>query len=313
MSSMNELVKLRQTANPGAFCVGLDPDPEKTPAMIKGPSNGIRAAVHMMGIATATQKYAAAFKPQRAHWEAHDDGVAGLRMLIAFIHTAFPNIPVFLDCKRGDIDRTQLMYGRAHLVQDEADGMNFSPYMGSDCLKQLAAADPTGNAGLIVLGRTSNSPAWQIQDAMLANGQRVWEYTLECAFGWAKDAGVLKNFGVVMGAAHEASKLAEWAGTIAEQDPGDDPIFSKHLVRAREIVGDDVLFLVPGIGKQGGFTEATLRAAWRGPGTVIINQSSGMSQASLGDDWLDAAEAAAMKQCDENAAVIAAILNEQSN
>jgi orotidine-5'-phosphate decarboxylase len=307
MRAFKQLVVERQMDVPGRFCIGLDPDSEKIPAMIKGPTNGIRAAVHMMGIVDATHTYAAAFKPQRAHWEALDDGIAGLRMVIAYIHTMYPDIPVFLDCKRGDIDRTQLMYGRAHFVQDEADGMNFNPYMGSDCLAQLAKADPTGVANLTTLGRTSNPPAWKIQDAMLTNGLRVWEYTLTCALEWANEAGVLDRFGVVMGAAHKAELLAQYKGTIAEQDPGDDPIFSRHLSKAREIVGDDALFLVPGIGNQGGFTEATLLAAWRGPGTVIINQSSGMSQASLAGDWEEASEIAARDQCNKNGAVIATL------
>lgn len=304
METFQQRVYKRQLTVPGSFCVGLDPDSLKIPKMIKGPTNGIRAAVHMMGIVDATHEFAAFFKPQRAHWEALDNGIDALRMVIAYIHTVYSHIPVFIDCKRGDIDRTQLMYGTAHLVQDEADGMNFNPYMGSDCLAQLAKADSRGVAGLFTLGRTSNPAAWQIQDAMLSNGQRVWEYNLICACKWAEEAGVLDRFGVVMGAAHKAELLEQYYGTVAEQAPGDDPIFSQHLVRAREIVGDNVMFLVPGIGKQGGFTEATLRAAWCGPGTVSINQSSGMSEASLGSDWQEAAENAARAQCEKNAAVI---------
>ena len=312
MGTFQQCVYERQLAVPGSFCVGLDPDPLKIPKMFKGPTSGIRAAVHMMGIVDATHESAAVFKPQRAHWEALDDGIAALRTVIAYIHTMYPGIPVIIDCKRGDIDRTQLMYGIAHLVQDEADGMNFNPYMGSDCLAQLVRADGSGFAGLFTLGRTSNPAAWQIQDAMLSNGQRVWEYNLTCALGWAKEAGVLDRFGVVMGAAHKAELLQQYYGTVAEQVPGDDPIFCQHLLRAREIVGDEVMFLVPGIGKQGGFTEATLRAAHRGPGTVIINQSSGMSEASLGSDWQEAAEKAARDQCEKNAAVIATLTRKSS-
>src|SRR3989338_5672948 len=157
MLSLNALARERQIEKPGRFCVGLDPDKMKTPKCIKGPSAGIRAAIHMMRIVDATAEEAAAFKPQRAHWEALQDGETGLRMLIAYIHTVYPYIQVFLDCKRGDIDRTQAMYGHAHLVLDEADGMNFNPYMGRDCLDQLINADPV--ACLITLGRTSNPGA----------------------------------------------------------------------------------------------------------------------------------------------------------
>jgi orotidine-5'-phosphate decarboxylase len=307
MLNLQELVKARQIELPGRFCVGLDPDKGKIPECIEGPTDGIRAAIHMMGIVDATQMFAAAFKPQRAHWEALDDGIAGLRMLIAYIHTKYPDIPVFLDCKRGDIDRTQLMYGFAHFVLDEADGMNFNPYMGRDCLEQLVKADPSGVACLISLGRTSNPAAWQIQDARLTNGQRVWEYSLACAFAWAEDAHVTDRFGVVMGAAHDTSQLDQYNGSIAETEYGDARIFDHHLYRAREIVGDEVLILTPGLGKQSGHTEATIHGAWRGPGTLLPSSSSGITQASLGKDWAAAAENAAMKQCDANGAVIAKI------
>lgn len=308
MNSMNVMIRERQMAFSGRFCVGLDPDRMKTPESIRGPNDGVRAAIQMMGIVDATHEYAAAFKPQRACWEALDGGIEGLRTVISNIHTLYPDIPVLLDVKRGDIDRTQAMYGLAHLVHDEADGVTLNPYMGRDCLEQLVQADPKGTAGFITLGRTSNPAAWQIQDAMLKDGRRVWEYALDCALEWALKANVVDRFGVVMGAAHAASQLQEWQGTIAEVGPGEDPIYSAHLYEARKIVCNRVLFLVPGIGKQGGFTEATLRAAWRGPGTLIINQSSGIAQASMGGGWQEAARVAARKQCDENASIIASIL-----
>lgn len=307
MHDLKKLVTARQTEVPGRFCVGLDPDEIKTPKHIKGPNAGIRAAVHMVGIVDATAECAAAFKPQRAYWEALPDGEAALRMLIAYIHTKYPHIPVLLDCKRGDIDRTQAMYGYAHLVLDDADGMNFNPYMGRDCLVQLIKADRSGVASLIGLGRTSNPAAWEIQDAVLVNGQRVWEYVLSCTWEWAKKEGVTDRVGFVMGAAHEAKLLEQYKGTIAEQDPGNEPIYNLHLFGARRIVGDKAILLVPGIGKQGGYTVATILAAWCGPGTLLINQSSGMSQASLGDDCNEAAATAAEKQCEANAAAIALV------
>ena len=305
--SLQQLVAERQSAKPGRFCIGLDPIIEKTPACIRGPSPGIRVAIHMMGIVDATHDSAAAFKPQRAHWEGLPGGVEGLRMLIAYIHTRYPDIPVILDAKRGDIDRTQAMYGFAHFVLDEVDALNFNPYMGRDCLEQLIGADASGHRGLITLGRTSNPGAWEIQDACLKNGMRVWEYALERAYFWAVMNGVVNRFGAVMGAAHDTSQLDKYKGTIAEQPYAQgEKIFDWHLRRGREIIGDS-LYLVPGLGKQKGHTAATLHAAWRGPGTVLLSSSSAMTQASMGDDYLAAAEKAARKQFDENSKIIAEI------
>lgn len=309
---LRQKVANRQEDHPGRFIIGLDPVKEKTPAYIKGPSEGIRAALHMMIIVRATHEYAAGYKPNRAYFEALQDGETGLRMLVAYIHTEYSDIPVFLDCKRGDIDRTQHQYGIAHFVLDDVDGMNFSPYMGRDCLEQLVKADKSGNATIITLGRTSNPGAWEIQDAILRNNQRVWEYTLQCAFEWAKGAGIIDRFGVVMGAAHETALLHQYDGTIAAPDYGDRadydfPIYSYHLKRAREIVGDQVAFLIPGIGKQQGFLAETIRSSYRGPGTMLVSVSSAVDYASTGDDSEKAAEAMAKEVCSEIAEVIATL------
>ncbi|MFA6502693.1 MAG: orotidine-5'-phosphate decarboxylase [Candidatus Paceibacterota bacterium] len=314
MPTLKELVATRQSEKPGRFCIGLDPDKQKIPVCIHGASAGIRSAVHMMAIVDATHDSAAAFKPQRAHWERLPDGEVALRILIAYIHTRYPGIPVILDCKRGDIGRTQTMYGHTHFMLDDADAVNFNPYMGSDCLTSLveASAVKGTTSSFITLGRTSNPPAWQTQDARLANGLRVWEYFLTCAFDWAKNAGVVDRFGVVMGAAHDTSQLDQYNGTIAETEYGDAQVFNHHLYRAREIVGDDAMFLVPGIGAQKGHTEATLRAAYYGPGTVLLSSSSAITGASMRADYREAAAAAAEKQCQINAAIIADIEAEEA-
>jgi orotidine-5'-phosphate decarboxylase len=93
---------------------------------------------------------------------------------------------------------------------------------------------------------------------------------------WSTELGVIKSAGVVMGAAHK--------------DQNDSSkIFSWHLSRARAIVGNDMWFLIPGIGTQGGFVEETIRASFGGPGTIAINSSSGITNASSGADFAEAA------------------------
>ena len=100
------------------------------------------------------------FKPQSAHWESLLDGagVAVLRKLVAHIHARWPGMPVFLDCKRGDIARTQQQYRVAHLDILGADGMNFSPYMGKDCMAALVDKKNLGRA-LVGLCYTSDPDA----------------------------------------------------------------------------------------------------------------------------------------------------------
>ncbi|MCK4714053.1 MAG: hypothetical protein KAT35_00640, partial [Candidatus Aenigmarchaeota archaeon] len=66
-------------------------------------------------------------------------------------------------------------------------------------------------------------------------------------------------------------------------------IFSSHISRCREIVGDNMWFLIPGIGTQGGFVEETVKAAYTGPGSITINSSSGIIFASSDEDFAEAA------------------------
>jgi orotidine-5'-phosphate decarboxylase len=81
-------------------------------------------------------------------------------------------------------------------------------------------------------------------------------------------------------------------------------VYVEHLQRAREITGKDVLFLEPGIGTQGGFTEETIRASWTGPGSILPSASSAITQASLESDFAYRAKQAAQEIHDLCAQVI---------
>ena len=266
----------RQIAVNSLLCVGLDPLLEKVPQTvldhfgcrtwedITEELQGTVVLYWMKGVVDATALYASMFKPQRAHWEALVGGAEALRSIVAYIHEKYPDIPVFLDCKRGDIDRTQRQYRDAHFLLDGVDGMNYNGYMGSDTLKALVDPKYPGRA-LVGLGRTSNPAAWRVQDRLLADVRIVWEAMVRDILDWSTEFGVLENAGVVMGAAHKSPYTSE-------------PIYSRHLVKGREIVGNQLWFLIPGIGKQGGFVEETVKAAYAGAGSIAINSSSAISE-----------------------------------
>lgn len=254
-------------------CVGLDPVIEKMPEDIRASSPTDSAALvpWYTKIVDETAPFASMFKPQHAHWEAVEDGggLAALRAVIAHIRTHHPDIPIFMDCKRGDIGRTQTQYGIAHFDLEGVDGMNYNGYMGRDTLEALVDEDHPERS-LVGLGRTSNPAAWEMQDIYVNEQLRYWEYMVQCLHRWSRELGVLENAGVVMGAAHK--------------DPAnEDKIYSEHLARAREIVGNDMWLLIPGIGTQGGFVEQTIQACYTGPGSVAINSSSGLNFPEDGD------------------------------
>lgn len=279
-SGFREMLAARQKAANSLACVGLDPVREKLPVtkqnlMALEPEWYV-TAYWTYEIVDATAPFASMFKPQRAHWEAISNGEKALRQVVDYIHRKYPTIPVFLDCKRGDIDRTQARYRGAQLGLDGVDGMNFSPYMGKECMQFLVDKEKYPGRALVGLCHTSNKSARETQDVRLADSRFYWEFMAEKILEWAKELGVVADAGLVMAAAYK--------------DPRDPKkIFSYHLLRVRQIVGDKMWFLIPGIGTQGGFVEETVRASFTGPGSIAINSSSGIIFASSGDDFAEAA------------------------
>ncbi len=276
MEFRETLVERQKEVN-SLLCVGLDPLVKKMPMVIRESYtyDWNATLAWMTGIVNATAKFACMFKPNRAYWERIDGGEKALRALIRHIHIRHPSIPVFLDCKRGDIDSTQEQYREAHFTLDGVDGMNYNGYMGSGTLKALIDPKYMGR-GLVGLGRTSNSEAWEIQDEHLESGGSFWEWMVGRILKWSDKFGVLENAGVVMGAAYNNPMLPS-------------RIESWHLVRARQIVGEKLWFLIPGIGTQGGCIESTVTASFKGPGSIAINSSSAINFASNGPDYAEAA------------------------
>lgn len=278
--SFREKLKIRQEKIKSLLCVGLDPLPEKLPAHLvtPGPYNSHLAtdiAFWMMRIVDATAPYTSMYKLQRAYWEAFPGGADALRMVITYIERTYPDIPVFTDAKRGDIDRTQSCYRIAQFDIDGTEGMNFSPYMGKDCMQFLVDEENKGR-GIVGLCYTSNLAAREVQDQVLADGTPYWEFMAKTILRWSEELGITENSGLVMAAAYEFPKKS-------------GNIFFKHLTRIREIVGEKLWLLIPGVGTQGGYVYQTVKAAFAGYGSMAINSSSGIIFASHGEDFAEAA------------------------
>lgn len=263
-----DMLEDRQTEIHSQLCVGLDPLADKVPHVVQRSCASLWSgvALWMREIVDATAPAASLFKPNHAHWEAIPNGLFALQVVIDHIHYRHPDIPILLDCKRGDIGRTQERYREAHFTLEGVDGINYNGYMGRDTLQGLIDPNYPGRA-LVGLGRTSNPDAWPIQDVLLADGRRFWEFMVENLYTWSNELGVIENAGIVMGAAHEDPK-----------NPG--MIYSAHLSRAREIVGGAMWFLIPGIGRQQGYIDETVQSSYWGPGSIAVNSSSDIIFAS---------------------------------
>lgn len=287
-----QLLTERQKKIGSYLCVGLDPLVEKIPERIKKSSFSTRKAIFdwMKEIVDATAPYASMFKPQHAHWESFEGGAKALQLIVSYIHYRYPDIPIFLDCKRGDIHRTQEQYRIAHFDLEGVDGMNYNPYMGKDTLKALIDQNHLGRA-LVGLGRTSNAAAWEIQDQHLLNAGRfspLWKFMVNRVLHWSNELGVLEDAGIVMGAAYRINNnvLRDFKQ-------------SRHLSYVKSTYGETLWLLIPGIGTQGGEVEATVQAVKPLPGNCAINSGSKIIFAGSNGNFAEAAARAAEMQRDE--------------
>lgn len=261
MTFMQQLAAAWQR-NDSLLCVGLDPEPERFPASLRGRADALYA--FCIAIADATADLVCCFKPQIAHFAAHG-AEEQLCAVIAHIHAHHPGIPVILDAKRGDVGNTAERYAIEAFERYEADAVTVNPYLGGDSLEPFFKR---ADRGVIVLCRTSNPGARDLQDLSVdAAGRRLFHVVAERA---AREWNSRGNCLLVVGAT-----------------------YPRELAEVRALVGEMPL-LVPGVGAQGGDVAAAVRNGQTTAGTgLIISSSRGILYASSGDDFAAAARTAA--------------------
>jgi orotidine 5'-phosphate decarboxylase subfamily 2 len=229
------------------LCVGLDVTPDEGSA---GPLDLYEKAKL---IVDATHDIAAAYKPNSAFYEDQGSaGVAQLEQLVSFIKKLAPDVPVIWDAKRGDIAKTNEGYDHA-ADQMGVDGLTIHPYLGGTAVKPLVSRSE--RAGF-VLAHTSNPGAGELQHLQLQSGELLWERVVKNV-AHSEDWQHGSVLGIVTGA------------TCPEE-----------LAKARDLAGDDIVMLIPGVGTQGGDLEASVHGAMNSRGNgFVINVSSGISGA----------------------------------
>lgn len=240
-------------------CVGLDPDLEKLPACVRDAEYPLFEFNRQ--IIKQTAENCCCFKPQIAYYSAYG-AENQLEQTIRYIKTHYPDHPVILDAKRGDIGATAGMYALEAFSRYEADAVTVNPYMGGDTLQPfLEYADK----GVVVLCRTSNSGSAEFQ-SLDCEGSLLAHRVARQSLIWNTNGNIM----LVTGATYP-SEIGE----------------------IRSIVGDMPL-LVPGVGAQGGGLRAVLENGLTIDKTgLIINSSRGIIYASSGDDFAQAAGKAA--------------------
>lgn len=256
------------------LCVGLDPEPARFPARLKGDTT--RIYDFCAAIVDATADLALAFKPQIAYFSAHC-AEAQLEKLMAHMRKAAPGVPVILDAKRGDIGSTAEQYAIEAFERYGADAVTLSPFMGFDSVEPYLRRH---GKGAFLLCRTSNPGGDDLQNQRLATvkGQPLlYEHLAALAQGpW----NINGQLGLVVGATYPA-----------------------EIARVREIA-PTLPMLIPGVGAQGGDAVATVRAGLRvaqdgqTTGSIVVSSSRAILYAGSGADFADAARKVAQQTRD---------------
>jgi orotidine-5'-phosphate decarboxylase len=252
--------------------LGVDPDPcdlwpgsgadgpEGAPVVSRA---GIAVLGHCRALIDATAEACVAVKLQLARFEAL--GAVGWTLLGAVAdHARELGLLVIADGKRGDIDVSARAYASAlidglHTPFGRLDGLGadlvtVNPLMGADAIEPFVDAARSVGSGVLVLVRTSNAGAADVEDLPVEGGGAVWERV-------AKIVDDLGRSGV------GESGLSDVGAVIGATAPG-------HLQRARELMGA-ATFLLPGVGAQGGRVEdlAPAFAPGRAGGLITASRS----------------------------------------
>jgi orotidine-5'-phosphate decarboxylase len=211
-------------ANDSILCVGLDPEPQLIPESLgRGPQAAVR---FLRRIVRATAQHVCAYKANLGFYEQYGKGA--FDVLALTLESIPDDIPVILDAKRGDVPNTAAAYARALFDSFRADAVTAAPYIGLDAIAPFC--EPGRYA--FVLARTSNPGAGDFQDLEVA-GRPLYERVVErCVERFPSE-----RCGFVVG--------------------------STYPDEARRIraLAPDRLFLMPGVGVQGGDVETAVRAA----------------------------------------------------
>jgi orotidine-5'-phosphate decarboxylase len=262
--------------------VGLDPALDRMPdRWLK--EQGINQQSSLTDCAEAIYQYnllvldaiadlVPAVKPQSAYYELF--GSAGIVALEKTVQAARDrDLLVVLDVKRGDIASTATAYAQSYLSRDpkktlEADAITIVPYLGQDCLESFFTEAIKWGKGIFVCVKTSNPGAVIVQEQRCEpalptgaresasrqkiNGRYLYEIIADLIKP-ASDQSIgesgYSGIGAVVGATYP-----EAAQKLRKQLPSS-------------------LFLVPGVGAQGGGNEG-IKACFNPDGLGAVVSSS---------------------------------------
>nr|MDA3951767.1 orotidine-5'-phosphate decarboxylase [Spirochaeta sp.] len=218
-------------------CVGIDPRPELIPPEFPG-SRVPGTEVHdfleaVLDVIGETGRQPAAFKPNIAYFHQIDrprdgdfTGSTALAALLERLEREYPDVPVILDAKRGDIAGSSSAYAREAFVSWGVDAVTVSPFMGDDSVGPFLEEAAARGGWVYILNRTSNPGAHRFQQTP-APTRPLYEEVAVAIGEWQERFG---SAGAVIG----ATALHELGTLLRLHAPHPVPV------------------LIPGVGSQGG-------------------------------------------------------------
>lgn len=260
---MHSIEKLKKKWKEGLFLsVGLDTDPEKIPAFLLSESKDALEAMFLFNksIIDATCEKVCAFKLNSAFYE--KEGPRGMEIMkktALYIKEKAPDVFLIADAKRGDIGNTNKGY--EYFVEDFSfDAMTIHGYLGREANETFLRHK---EKMFFVLGKTSNSGSGEFQDLNTDGLPLYLRVVKNVKEKWDEN----KNCGLVIGATHP-----------------------KHLMRARKTAGENMVFLIPGVGAQGGDLKSVIQCGLNSKQEgAVINMSRSVIYASSGEDFAEKA------------------------
>ncbi len=224
--------------NNSLVCVGLDSDIEKIPIHLRKEYELPQFEFNKR-IIDSTKDLVAAYKPNFAFYVSQ--GIKGIESLQKTISYIPDDIPVILDVKVGDIGNTMKHYAKAYFDVFNVDALTVNPLMGYDVIDPF---EKYKDKYLFVLALTSNPS----NTDFLNSEYMLYEGICEKINEWDQDM-----LGAVVGATND-----------------------EEMSAIRGMLPDSI-FLIPGIGAQGGNLEKVMKyTTGKEHPNILINSSRGI-------------------------------------
>lgn len=255
MTFLNKLNSIIYKNN-SLICIGLDTDINKIPKHFLSDKDPVFSFNKV--IIDKTHDLVCAYKPNIAFYEERGiKGFSSLKKTIDYINKKYPAIPTICDAKRADIGSTSKKYAKSVFDYFKFDSITVNPYLGEDSLMPFLEYK---EKGIIILLRTSNPGSKDFQ-GLKVEGEKLYKKVAKQIIIWHKK---YKNCLMVIGATY--------------------PLEIKEIRK----MTDDIFFLVPGIGTQGGDMKKTVKYGLNSKNTgLIINISRAIMYADNSKDFAD--------------------------